>query len=136
MPINGSCLCGAIRYEIDEPLRDAGNCHCAMCRKGHGAAFATYASVDPTNFRWVSGENLVSFYESSPNACRLFCSACGSSMGGTENGKVTLVTLGTIEGDPGIKPRSHIFVGSKAPWYDITDDLPRFDEWPPGEEWA
>ena len=136
MLINGACLCGAIRYEIDAPLRDAGHCHCVMCRKAHGAAFATYASVDPANFGWTAGEHLVSFYESSQNAGRVFCGVCGSIIGGAENGKITSVTLGTIDGDPGVKPRSHIFVGSKAPWHDITDDLPRFDEWPPGDEWA
>lgn len=136
MLIKGACLCGAIRYEIDAPLRDAGNCHCAMCRKAHGAAFGTYASVDPANFRWIAGEHLLSFYESSPNAGRMFCSICGSTIGGAENGKITSVTLGTIDGDPGVTPRSHIFVGSKAPWHEITDDLPRFDEWPPGDEWT
>ena len=136
MVIKGACLCGAIRYEIDQPLRDAGNCHCSQCRKGHGAAFATYATVDPTNFHWVSGEHLVSLYESSPNARRMFCSICGSTMGATDHGKVIAVTLGTVEGDPGIKPLSHIFVGSKANWHHITDDLPQFDEWPPGDEWT
>ncbi len=136
MLINGSCMCGAIRYEIDGPLRDAGNCHCSMCRKAHGAAYATYAAVDPESFRWVCGEELVAFYESSPNAGRIFCSTCGSTLGATESGRIDSVTLGTIEGDPRIRPRSHIFVGSKAPWHDITDDLPRFDEWPPGDEWV
>ena len=129
-------MSGAIRYEIDQRLRDAGHCHCAMCRKAHGAAFATYATVDPTNFRWITGEQLVSLYESSPNSGRMFCSVCGSIIGGAENGKIISVTLGTIDGDPGVTPRSHIFVGSKAPWHDITDDLPQFDEWPPGDEWA
>ena len=136
MLINGACMCGAIRYEIDGPLGDAGNCHCSMCRKAHGAAYATYASVDPGAFRWACGEELVSFYESSPNASRIFCSTCGSTLGATENGQIDSVTLGTIEGDPGIRPRSHIFVGSKAPWHDIGDDLPQFDEWPPGDEWT
>jgi hypothetical protein len=134
--INGACMCDAIRYEINGPLRDAGNCHCSMCRKGHGAAYATYASVDAETFRWVCGEELVSIYESSPGSGRMFCSVCGSTLGGTENGRINSVTLGTIEGDPGIRPRSHIFVASKAPWHDISDDLPQFEEWPPGEEWA
>jgi hypothetical protein len=134
--IEGTCLCGSVRYEVNGGLADAGNCHCSMCRKAHGAAFATYASVDPTNFTWVSGEHLVSFYEASPGACRMFCSICGSTIGGAENGRITSVTLGTIEGDPGIQPRSHIFVGSMAPWYEISDDLPQFEEWPPGDEWA
>jgi hypothetical protein len=134
--IKGTCLCGSAKYEVKGDLPDAGNCHCSMCRKAHGAAFTTYASVDPDNFSWVTGEDLVSFYEASPGACRMFCSVCGSILGATDNGRVISVTLGTIDGDPGIKPRSNIFVGSKAPWHDITDDLPRFDEWPPGEGWA
>lgn len=136
MLIIGACLCGGVRYEIAGPLRDAGNCHCSMCRKAHGAAFATYANVDPETFRWVSGEELLSFYEASPNASRVFCSRCGSTLGATENGRIDSVTLGTIEGDPGIRPRSHIFVGSKAAWHEITDDLAKFEEWPPGEGWA
>jgi len=136
VPISGSCLCGAVRYEIDGPLRDAGNCHCAMCRKAHGAAYATYASLDPGSHRWVCGEELVSSYESSPNAARIFCNSCGSTLGGTEAGRVESVALGTIDGEPGIRPRSHIFVASKAPLHQIVDDLPQFDEWPPGDDWA
>jgi hypothetical protein len=136
MSVNGSCLCGAIRYEIASQLVDAGNCHCSMCRKAHGAAFATYASVDPNEFRWTSGEGFVSYYECSPKASRMFCSVCGSTLGGTEEGQINSVTLGTVEGDPGVRPRSHIFVGSKAPWHEISDTLPQFEEWPPGETWV
>ena len=136
MSIAGACLCGAVRYEINGRLLDAGNCHCSMCRKGHGAAFATYASVDPGEFRWSCGEELVSHYESSPGSSRMFCSVCGSTLGATENGQIDSVTLGTVERDSGTRPRSHIFVGSKAPWHDITDSLPQFEEWPPGDEWA
>lgn len=136
MSITGSCLCGAVRYEIEGHLVDAGNCHCSMCRKAHGTAFATYANVDPKEFHWTCGEELVSCYESSPNSNRMFCSVCGSTLGATEGGRIDSVTLGTVERDPGITPRSHIFVGSKAPWHDITDSLPQFAEWPPGDEWA
>ena len=136
VPISGACLCGALRYEISGQLRDAGNCHCSMCRKAHGAAYATYASVDPDRFRWVAGEQLVARYESSPGRGWIFCRTCGSTLGGIENGRVDSITLGTVEGDPGVRPRSHIFVGSKAPWHEITDGLPRFEEWPPGDGWA
>jgi hypothetical protein len=136
MSVNGACLCGAVRYEISSPLVDAGNCHCSMCRKAHGAAFATYASVGPDEFRWKCGEEFVSFYESSPNESRVFCSVCGSTLGGAEDGKINAITLGTVDGDPGIRPRSHIFVGSKAPWHEISDALPQFEEWPPGDAWA
>jgi hypothetical protein len=136
MPISGACLCGAVRYEISRRLLDAGNCHCSMCRKIHGAAFATYAEVDPEEFSWTCGEELVSFYEASPKASRMFCSVCGSTLGGTEDGRVNAVTLGTVAGDPGIRPRSHIFVGSKAIWHEISDSLPQFEDWPPGDGWA
>lgn len=136
MPITGACLCGAVRYEIDGQLLDGGNCHCSMCRKAHGAAFATYASFGPESFRWVNGEDLVSYYDSSPNESRMFCRVCGSTLGATEDGRIGSITLGTVEGDPGIRPRSHIFVGSKAPWHEITDALPQFEERPPGDGWA
>lgn len=135
MPIKGSCLCGTVRYEISGQLLDAGNCHCSMCRKAHGAAYATYATVSPDEFRWTSGEELVTAYESSPGASRIFCRVCGSTLGASEHGRIDFVTLGTVEGDPGIRPRSHIFVASKAPWLEIIDALPQFEEWPPGDEW-
>jgi hypothetical protein len=135
MAISGSCLCGAVTYEVDATLSDAGNCHCQMCRKQHGAAFGSYATVDPDHFRWVSGADEVSRYESSPNEYRIFCRVCGSTLGDMSNDSVSSITLGTVDGDPGVRPLSHIFVGSKASWYQINDDLPRFEEWPPGENW-
>ena len=131
MTIRGSCLCGSVSYEIDGSLRDASSCHCSMCRKAHGAAFGTYAGLEPDEFRWVSGEELVTVYTSSPGMGRCFCRACGSTLGAAQKGKVSWITLGTVDGDPGVKPRAHIFVGSKAPWHEITDDLPQFEEWPP-----
>ena len=135
MTIRGSCLCGGVQYEIVGELRDAGNCHCSMCRRAHGAAFGTYARVILDEFRWVSGEELVSAYESSPGGYRCFCRVCGSPLGSQgEGGKLSWVTLGTVEGDPGVRPSDHIFVRSKAPWHKITDDLPQFDEWPPGTQ--
>ena len=131
MTIRGGCLCGKVRYEISGRLFDASHCHCSMCRRQHGAVYATYADFDPADFRWVAGEALVKTYEPSTDGGWCFCSECGSSLAGTENGRVTSITLGTVEGDPGIAPESHIFVGSKASWHDIDDQLPQFDEWPP-----
>ena len=132
MAIKGGCLCGGVRYEITGPLFVASHCHCSMCRRQHGAAFATYAAFNPDEFKWVSGEKLVKIYEPSPDGGWCFCSECGSSIAGTLKGKITSITLGTVEGDPGIEPELHIFTGSKAQWYEISDDLPQFDERPPG----
>ena len=134
MTIKGGCLCGKVRYEIAGRLFDASHCHCSMCRRHHGAAFATYADFEPEDFKWVAGEELVKEYAPSPEGGWCFCSECGSSLAGTVEGKITCITLGTVEGDPGIEPESHIFVGSKAGWDEINDDIPQFDEWPP-ETW-
>lgn len=132
MTIRGSCLCGGVQYEILGKLYDAAICHCSMCRRTLGAAFGTYARVGADEFRWLSGEGLIATYESSPSVYRCFCRQCGSSVGAVgEGGKLSWVTLGTVIGDPGLCPEAHIFVGSKAPWYEITDHLPQFDEWPP-----
>jgi hypothetical protein len=128
MTIEGGCLCGNVRYRIDGPLVHADHCHCSMCRRQHGAAFATYADFDPDDFSWTAGEDRVKVYETAAGAGWCFCRECGSSLAGTEGGRITSIALGTVEGDPGIEPQSHIFTGSKAQWYDICDELPQYDE--------
>lgn len=130
--LRGSCLCSGIHYEIDGPVADMTHCHCGMCRKASGAAFETSVTAKGRDFRWTSGEELVETYKSSPELDRLFCRVCGSSLAVVEpkTGDV-FVAAGTLDDDPGIRLQSHIFVGSKAPWYDILDDAPRFDEYPP-----
>ena len=133
MSISGRCLCGGIRYDVTGEITYAGNCHCAMCRQQSGSAFITAGFVDPDEFRWTQGEDLVARYESSPGSFRIFCKECGSNLGTIEKGQVTMIFLGTVSGDPGVRPAEHIFVGSKAPWYEINDDLPRYDEFPPSE---
>ena len=129
--IRGGCLCGRVRYEVTGPLFGADHCHCSMCRRQHGAAFATYAAVNSGDFKWTSGAGYINVYETLTGAGWCFCSECGSSLAGTEEGEVTSITLGTVAGDPGIKPESHIFVGSKAQWHEVNDGLPKFEERPP-----
>lgn len=136
MTHRGSCLCGGVTYEIDGELVDVVNCHCSMCRKFHGAAFRTRAAVRRDDFHWLSGEHLLTHYESSPGEYKTFCGLCGSSMVTRfdHNPDWYGFPLGTLDTDPGVKPACHIFVGSKAPWHDITDDLPQYDGEPePGE---
>jgi hypothetical protein len=134
MTITGSCLCKSVNYEITGALDVMGNCHCSICRKSHGAAFVTWAIVNPEQFRWTSGEEFVQGYDSSPGIQRCFCKKCGSTLATAHDGKIAEVAVGTIDGDPGIRPGAHIFVNSKANWYEITDELPQFAEWPPGME--
>ena len=134
MTVTGSCLCGSVTYEITGSFGPAGHCHCSVCRKSHGAAFVTWAFVDPDQFRWTSGTEMVDGYKSSPERERHFCKKCGSSLVASHRGLVTEVALGTVNGDPGVRPEAHIFVGSKAPWHEITDTLEQHTEWPPGME--
>ena len=129
----GNCLCGALRWEIDGPLSAMMHCHCSMCRKSHGTLFATFAIAPLASFRWQAGEDHVKNYRSSANGVRAFCPTCGSAAPGTmpEMG-IVFVPAGNLQGDPGIRPQRHIFTGSKSPWYEITDDLPQDEAYPPG----
>ena len=131
--VKGSCLCGGVRYEIDGEIGPMAHCYCSMCRKHHGAAFATYVGVKASDFRWVKGEELVARYRSSPGGHRGFCRTCGSSLPAPDPGaKEFFIPAGTLDDDPGVRPAAHIFVASKAPWVEIGDELPQFDEYPPG----
>ena len=128
----GSCLCGTVTYEVDGPFNTMMSCHCSMCRKHHGSPFATYVSAPKKSFRWLSGEDRILAYQSSKNGSRTSCAVCGSAVPlVTESWDVALVPAGPLEGDLGIKPMAHIFVGSKAAWHTITDGLPQHEEYPP-----
>ena len=128
--ISGHCECGRISYEIDGEITDYSHCHCGQCRRLHGAAFGSYGGVAKAGFRWVKGESELSIYASSANNDRHFCSHCGSLLMATTKPEpdVFYVTLGTMDGDPPRPPGYHIFVGSKAQWYEICDELPQFNE--------
>ena len=128
----GQCLCGTVRYEVDGPFATMTHCHCSMCRKHHGAPFATYVSAPLPGFRWVSGKDAITTYTTESGFTRPFCSTCGSVTPMLlEDAAVVLIPAGNLDGELGIKPQRHIFAGSKAPWYEIADSLPQFEEYPP-----
>jgi len=133
--IRGSCLCGQVTYHLDGGVELMNNCHCSMCRKVHGAAFGSFLHASAQGFRWKSGEQLVERYESSAGNVRAFCRVCGSNMPVVENGNHVIIPAGTLDDDPGVRPMANIFAGSKAPWFDIEDSLPRFYEFAPDEFW-
>ena len=130
--IEGRCLCGTVRFAVDA-VRDLSHCHCSMCRKHHGAAFATMARVREEAFRWTAGEDAVRRYESSPGFHRSFCTACGSSLPGRSPAGGWFVPAGLFADDPGKRPNAHIFAASAPAWDRISDDLIRFDGWPPNK---
>lgn len=135
--IGGSCLCGRVRFELAGAPQFINHCHCSMCRKAHGAAFGSFLHADGRNFRWLAGESEVVTYPSSPGNVRAFCRTCGSNMPVLEDdGAHVIIPAGSLDDDPNVRPIVHIHVASKAPWHEITDTLPQFDEFPPAEFWA
>ena len=127
-----TCLCGALEYEFTAPFDQMLHCHCSMCRKHHGAAFATFVSAPVTAFRWIKGEDQVRTYASSAEGKRFSCRICGS-VGPTlmPEAGFAICPAGNLLDDPGIRPSMHMFVGSKAPWHTITDGLPQHEGYPP-----
>lgn len=134
--IQGSCLCGRVRFELDGGAQLINHCHCSMCRKVTGAAFGSFLHADGRRFRWVAGEGDVERYRSSPGNERAFCRTCGSNMPVLEDeGAHVIIPAGALDTDPGVRPVVHIHVASRAAWHEITDALPRFDAFPPDEFW-
>jgi hypothetical protein len=134
MTVHGSCLCGGVAWEADGPLEFMHHCHCGRCRKLNGAAFTTDLMCRATDARLVRGHEQIARFESSPGGFRKFCRRCGSVVTDAEAAwqDFTFMSAGSLDDDPGIRPVGHIFVGSKASWFDIGDDLPRFEAFPPG----
>ena len=124
----GSCLCGVVRYRIDAPIDELTHCHCKMCRKAHGAAFASYGNVRREHHRFVQGQALVRTYQSSAQVTRTFCSVCGSPLLWHSEGAHAdwvAVPLGTLDTPYDTPPQKHIYVDSKAPWVVIGDGYPQ-----------
>lgn len=130
----GSCLCGKVRFEISGEIRNMVYCHCSQCRKAQGSAFAANGNVDAVSFKFVSGENELSSYESTPGQTKYFCKYCGSPIISKvqSNPDNVRVRLGSIESDITEKPVAHIFVTSKANWEHIEGDLPQYESYEPG----
>lgn len=132
--ITGSCLCGAIRFELDRAVGPFELCHCGRCRKASGSAFVAGIGVLRRDFRLVAGAALITTYDApirrAPPAFRTcFCSICGSPVPDPSSDSAWLeVPAGLLDDDPGLRPDKHIFVEVKAPWFAIADDLPQLDE--------
>lgn len=125
----GSCLCGAVKYQIRSRPKALSHCHCSQCRKSHGAAFASYGSVLRQNLELLEGADQVKSYRSSEAVQRQFCSHCGSSLFWASNqGEYSdwiSVALGTLDTTYTTEKQQHVEVTSKAPWFEIKDQWPQ-----------
>ena len=132
--ITGQCLCGEVKYEIEGKISPIWLCHCGKCRRSSGSAFHSSAVCSPKQFRWVAGSESISEYVDTPGYKTRFCSRCGSPVPAyLEQFDLVFLHAGGLDGDPGRQVAHHIFVGSKAPWFEITDELPKHAEHRPAE---
>ncbi len=126
----GQCESGAVRYQVADEFRYAMNCHCSNCRAGTGSAFKAFAGIEREKLEFTEGGDAL-LIVGEPDANHTRCEACGSLLlSVVRDGEYVHVALGSLVDSPTIRPTKHIFVGSKAPWFEITDDLPQFDEYP------
>lgn len=125
----GGCLCGAVHYLVKDEFVYALNCHCSKCRRATGSAFKPFAGIERDKLCVTQGKGSLSIFGDERASHDVHCKICGSLMFSVvRNREFVHVTLGTLADAPTIRPSGHIFVGSKAPWYSITDSLPQHDE--------
>jgi hypothetical protein len=125
----GECACGAVRYRVADTFLYSANCHCSRCRAATGSASKSFAGIERKKLEITKGmDTLLVFGEDELNDTR--CGACGSLLFSVvRNGDYVHVAMGSLVDAPSIRPTEHIFVGSKAPWFEITDDLPQAEEY-------
>jgi hypothetical protein len=132
MTWTGRCYCGAIRYELSKPVETVVNCHCRSCRRANGGPFSAIAAVETSNFSLISGEERVREFRSASGS-RFFCGDCGGRLftRGASDDTWTNLLISTLDEEPHSPPILHLNVESKAPWYEIQDGYPQFDDLPP-----
>jgi hypothetical protein len=131
LPLTGGCNCGAVRYEVTEPLRLASYCHCKRCQRRTGTAASASAHPAPGSFRIVSGQDRLKVWKPEGGGQKWFCGDCGSSIYGDNPAHPDSIgiRMGTFDSDPGVRPSVRQFVRYAAPWEPVPDDgLPRHDE--------
>ena len=127
--LKGQCLCSDIRFEAEGPTLFSAHCHCRFCRKAHGAAFVTWVGVAEEGFLFSHGEDRLSWFQSSQQSRRGFCSNCGTTLfyASTLSPGEVHIALACIEGPVDREPQVHVFYDQHVPWIHIGDGLPRLD---------
>jgi hypothetical protein len=127
--IRGSCLCGNFRFELEGNVLFLKNCHCSQCRKLTGSTYATYVRARTKDLKVLSGSDALTTYERRPGNVIAFCKHCGSVVPYPPQHSPQVEFLaGLLDDDPGARVAYHIYVASRAPWHELEDALPRFDQ--------
>jgi hypothetical protein len=132
----GSCLCGEVEVKINGGISDIIHCHCSLCRKNSGTAFATNGFINSADFEIISGKNNLSTFSFKPGRNRCFCTSCGSpiySFNDQDPSRVR-IRLGLLDSDIDERPISHNFVSSKANWEELDVKIPRYHSFEPGRK--
>lgn len=126
--LQGSCLCGGIRFEISAPVPGIVQCHCSLCRKSSGAGGIAKINVAAEQVAWISGEELVKAFARPSGYGSAFCTVCGSPAPDANARRTRYdIPVGLLDGDPPLRVAEHIYVGSKAQWETIADGAPQHD---------
>ena len=129
--LRARCACNTVAYEIADEFVAAFNCHCSNCRATTGSAFLPWGEIELEKLRVTKGAGSLKLIGDAVNPREVRCGACGSLLYWTvRDGAYVRVPYGALVDEPALKPTAHMFVGSKAPWYEILDDLPQFEEYP------
>ncbi|MCD1125670.1 GFA family protein [Jinshanibacter sp. LJY008] len=130
--LKGSCLCGAVTYQLDEPINQLFFCHCSKCRKATGTAFNSAALIHSDKFTLLTGKASLKSFSSTPGVHRIFCGECGSPLYSARDNQPEAYRLriGTLDTHINPAEKMHIFTASKAEWEDLCDDNPKFEERP------
>ncbi len=131
LPLTGGCLCGGVRYEISQPLVSASYCHCTRCQRRTGTSGSAQARTVPGSLRVLTGAELVGEHVPAGGWPKCFCTTCGGALWSRDpsDEEAKSVRLGTVDGDPGIRPQWHQFTAYAAVWEPLPDDgLPRYPE--------
>jgi hypothetical protein len=133
-PLTGGCLCGAVRFELDEPPWAASYCHCTRCQGRTGSAASAQAVVDGNAFRLTAGADVVRGWEPEGGFVKSFCPECGAHLFSVDPGDPSRmsVRMSAFDSDPGVRPAWRAWTAYAAAWEPIPDDgLPRYEERPP-----
>ena len=129
----GSCLCGSVTYAYEDPVADFRYCHCPRCRKATGSAHAANIFIEPDQFQWITGQEYIKRYDlpEAKSFATCFCTLCGSPLPhATRSGEKIVIPAGSLDEDPGIKPRCGIWRSERAPWYLAPNELTEFEAYP------
>ncbi len=129
--ITGSCVCGKVAFSVADQFVYAGYCHCSMCRKSSGAAGTAIGGIPKNLFSITKGQDHIKHFNRTAESISCFCENCGSTLYGEKPSiQMVHVRYGALNDSPTLLPQAHMHVSSKADWYEISDELPQFSEFP------